>query len=112
MAWPRGAQRALLVLAAALLALGAWAGGPAARRPASTQVPDDPSLVLQLDLNRASAADLETLPGVGAALAARIVARRSAQGRFRSVDELRQVAGIGEKLIAALRPYLTVSPAP
>ena len=64
---------------------------------------------MRLDLNRAALADLETLPGVGKALAGRIEAYRSSHGGFRSIDELRLVPGFGEKLIAALRPFVTVT---
>jgi len=71
-------------------------------------VPDDPNLEVRLDLNSATPADLETLPGVGTALAARIDVYRAANGPFKSVDELRQVPGFGEKLVAALRPFVTV----
>ena len=108
MPWPRAAQRVLIVLAAGLLALGAVLGGQAARRTAVVAVPDDPGLDVRLDLNKAAPADLETLPGVGASLAARIVAYRVKHGPFRSVDELKQVPGFGEKLVATLRPLATV----
>jgi len=104
--WSRAAQRVLIVLAAGLLALGAVLGGNAARRPAA--VADDPGIELRLDLNSATQADLETLPGVGASRAARIDAQRSAHGPFRSIDDLRQVPGFGEKLVTALRPFVTV----
>jgi competence protein ComEA len=107
-----GPQRALLVLGAALLALGAWTAGPSARRSPELAVPDEPALVLRIDLNRSSVADLETLPGVGAVLAARIAARREAHGPLRSVDDLRQVPGITEKLVETLRPLVTVAPVP
>jgi len=106
--WPRAAQRVLIVLAAGLLALGAVLGGKAGRRPAVVSVPDDPSLDVRLDLNKATPADLETLPGVGTSLAGRIDAYRVKHGPFRSVDELRQVPGFGEKLVAELRPLVTV----
>jgi competence protein ComEA len=106
--WPRAAQRVLIVLAAALLALGAVLGGKAARGPTVISVPDDPSLDVRLDLNQATPADLETLPGVGTALAAKIDAYRVKHGPFRSVDDLRQVPGFGEKLVATLRPLVTV----
>ena len=105
---PRAAQRVLIVLAAGLLALGAVLGGKAARRPTVAAVPDDPSLEVRLDLNTATPADLETLPGVGAALAGRVGAYRVKNGLFRSVDDLRQVPGFGEKLVQTLRPLVTV----
>lgn len=61
-----------------------------------------------VSLNRADAASLDTLPGVGPVLAARILAWRTEHGRFTSVDELGEVAGIGEKLLAQLRPLVTL----
>lgn len=106
MSWPRATQRVLIVLAAALLALSAVLYGKAARRPTFVSVPDDPSLEVRLDLNSATPADLETLPGVGTALAARIDAYRSAHGAFRSVDDLRHVPGFGQKLVETLRPLV------
>jgi competence ComEA-like helix-hairpin-helix protein len=106
--WPRAAQRVLLVVAA-VLALGAYLGGRQARRPIAVRVTDDPSLEVRLDLNSATPADLETLPGVGKALAEKISAHRALHGPFSSVDELRQVPGCGEKLVAALRPLVTVT---
>ncbi len=68
--------------------------------------PRPPSPGERLDLNRASAAQLEALPGIGPALAARIVAKRDSLNGFRSVDELVQVRGIGPVLLARLKPYL------
>jgi competence ComEA-like helix-hairpin-helix protein len=106
-AWPRAAQRVLLVVAAAL-ALGAYLGGKQARRPIAVRVADDPSLDVRLDLNRATPADLETLPGVGKALAEKISAHRDLHGPFGSVEELLLVPGCSEKLLQALRPYLIV----
>ena len=108
MPWPRASQRVLLVFAAALLAGAAVLGVKAARQPAAVSVPDDPTIDVRLNLNRATAADLETLPGVGASLAGRIEAYRQAHGSFQSVDDLRKVPGFGEKLVATLRPQLTV----
>ena len=107
MPWTRAAQRVLIVLAA-VLALGAALGGRAARRPVAVLVSDDPGLDVRLDLNAASVADLETLPGVGTALAARIAAYRSANGPFPSVDDLGLVPGLGGRLVEALQPHLSV----
>ena len=108
MPWPRAAQRVLIVLGAGLLALGAVLGGKASRRPIAVTVPDDPGLDVRLDLNSATPADLETLPGVGTSLAGRIEAYRKTHGPFHSVDELREVPGFGEKLVATLRPLVNV----
>lgn len=64
-----------------------------------------------LDLNTADQAALETLPGIGEALAQRILAYREAHGPFSSVDELQAVDGIGPGILARLRPYVTAEPA-
>lgn len=62
----------------------------------------------RVNLNTADAAALETLPGVGPAIAARIIAWRDENGPFRSVDELTAVSGIGERTLAGLRDQATV----
>ncbi len=66
----------------------------------------------RMDLNAAAAADLEALPGVGPALAGRIVAARHRRGRFDAVDDLLAVPGIGPATLARVAPYLTVEPPP
>lgn len=61
-----------------------------------------------VNINTADASALETLAGVGPALASRIIAWRDANGPFRSVDELLAVSGIGEKTLAGFRDQVTV----
>lgn len=61
-----------------------------------------------INLNAASAQELESLPGVGPALAGRIVDWRAANGRFTSVDDLVSVTGIGDKLLESVRSLVTV----
>jgi competence protein ComEA len=62
-----------------------------------------------IDLNTASIAQLNELSGIGDAKAQAIVEYRDKNGPFESVDDLRNVKGIGDKLLARLRPQLTVS---
>jgi competence protein ComEA len=60
-----------------------------------------------IDLNAATAAELEALPGVGPVTASAIVAWREENGRFTSVDELQEISGIGPKTLEKLRPLVT-----
>lgn len=62
----------------------------------------------RLDLNSATAEQLDALPGVGPVTAQRIIAWRTEHGRFASVNQLREIAGIGEKRFAALRELVAV----
>lgn len=70
----------------------------------------EPARPERMDLNRASAADLDRLPGIGPVLAARIVEHRRHHGAFRHVDELLGVPGIGPRLLERLRPALLEPP--
>lgn len=62
----------------------------------------------KVNLNVADAATLETLPGVGPALAARIIEWRDTNGRFTAPEDLKSVSGIGEKTFAAMEDLVTV----
>jgi competence protein ComEA len=61
-----------------------------------------------INLNTATEADLETLPGIGPALAQRIIDYRTQHGAFRSIDELRNVSGIGDAKFAEVKDLVTV----
>ena len=63
-------------------------------------------------LNTAPAAELESLPGIGPKLAARIIAYRSQHGPFARVADLEQVPGIGPRTLARLAPLVEVQSAP
>ena len=71
-------------------------GGPAARADG------------KVDLNTADAAALDTLPRIGPAIAARIIAWRDEHGRFTSVEDLLAIPGIGPKLLEGLRDLVVV----
>jgi competence protein ComEA len=61
-----------------------------------------------ININTASSAELERLPGIGKGLAARIIAYRSQYGRFRRPEHLIMVRGIGDPRFRALRALITV----
>lgn len=67
---------------------------------------DEPPPAGQIDINAADADTLATVPGIGPGLAERIVAFRSSNGAFASVDELLDVSGITDRRLDALLPYV------
>jgi competence protein ComEA len=62
----------------------------------------------KLDLNRATAEELQHLPGIGPVLAQRVIEQRTTHGAFHTVDGLRNVKGIGKKRMDQLRPLIMV----
>ena len=78
------------------------------RRPLHPAKPASTAIV---NLNTASATDLEGLPGIGAKTAARIVEYRQKNGPFKKIEELMNVRGVGEKNFLKLKPQITVAPA-
>ena len=63
-----------------------------------------------LDLNTASASDLDSLPGIGQSFADRIIEYRTTNGPFTSVEDLQKVKGIGAALFAKIAPLVSVRP--
>ncbi len=64
-----------------------------------------------VNINLATAEELQQVPGIGPATAAKIVQMRKSYGAFKSVDDLRSIRGIGPKRLEKMRPYLTVGKA-
>jgi comEA protein len=84
---------------------GAGGVGAGSTGPGPTGAGSGNALV---DLNTADASALDSLPGVGPVLAQRILDWRTQHGRFSSVDEVGEVSGIGDKLLAQIRPKVRV----
>lgn len=63
-----------------------------------------------VNINTADQAELESLPGIGTVKAQAILAYRSQNGPFQSLEELLEVDGIGEKTLEKLKGYITISP--
>ncbi|MBM4107484.1 MAG: helix-hairpin-helix domain-containing protein [Phycisphaerae bacterium] len=78
--------------------------GPPPESPAPRPAPGP----LIININTAGAAELELLPGIGPALAKRIIDHRARHGRFRRIDDLDAVSGIGPKTMERLRPLIKV----
>lgn len=120
--------RSLLIKSAMLIATIAvvlWIGWPVPKEESSQAKLDQPIAVQvqatspvaaapaakaasKVNLNRASADELQVLPGIGPVLAQRMVDWRKAHGRYRTVDDLQEVKGIGKKRLEQLRPLVTV----
>ena len=64
-----------------------------------------------VNINSASATELEALPGIGAKTAARIIEYRQKNGPFKKIEELMNVRGVGEKNFLKLKPQIVVSAA-
>jgi competence ComEA-like helix-hairpin-helix protein len=104
----RHAAAIVLVLGGVFALASSWSGSrglpldaAAARasggRPAST-----------LNLNTATPVELESLPGIGPALASRIIAQRQKNGPFARIEDLDNVRGIGAATLERIRPYVSV----
>ena len=90
---------AFLILAAPLLV--------AAQR--NTQAAQPSAAAAQVNLNTATAVQLDSLPGVGPALAERIIEYRQKNGGFKKIEELMNVRGIGEKSFLKLKDLIAVT---
>jgi competence protein ComEA len=95
------------------LAVAALAVMPAAAQtPTPSQAKISTSAAAKttpVNLNTATQAELETLPGIGPRAAQRILEYRQKNGSFKKIEELMNVKGIGEKSFLKLKPLITVS---
>jgi competence protein ComEA len=74
----------------------------------TSNISSPPDGAPRVSLNQAPREELEKLPGIGPALAARIVEQRERYGPFRRAEHLLMVRGISERLFRQLRPYITL----
>ena len=102
------------VLAAAQPPPASLAPHPTPLASAAPEQPNDPpppaapAIRKLININTAAQGELELLPGIGPALAKRILDYRTTKGPFKRIDELDNVKGIGPKILARLRPQVTV----
>ena len=97
---------AIVILVAASLLVPVTAAASVSQA-APTAAKAAPASVI--NINTASAAQFEALPGIGAKTAARIVEYRQKNGGFKKIEELMNVRGIGEKLFLRVKGQLTVT---
>lgn len=84
----------------------------AAADPSTTGTDQEKDAPAIIDINTADNEMLQTLPGIGPALSARIIDYRNANGPFETIEDLLAVKGIGEKTLEKLRPWITITTAP
>jgi competence protein ComEA len=101
------ATRMRLTLAALLLAAGVVSH---AQDQKTTPKAPAATTAAPVNLNTATAAELEKLPGVGPAMAARILEYRQKNGGFKKIEELMNVQGIGEKSFLKLKALVAIAP--
>lgn len=106
-------MRTILVIATALVlaAFSAPSFAQASRPETQASKPAKATPAQPVNLNTATAAELEALPGVGLATAARIIEYRQKVGSFKKIEDLMNVRGIGEKMFLNLKPLIVVTPA-
>ncbi|GAP14714.1 competence protein ComEA helix-hairpin-helix repeat region [Longilinea arvoryzae] len=85
-----------------------WIPAKGAAAGETTQLPSRSSNIA-INLNTATAQELETLPGIGEVKASQIVAYREEHGLFMNLDDLLNVPGIGPELLEKIRPEITLS---
>jgi competence protein ComEA len=78
--------------------------------PAAALAQDAAAKRTLLNLNTATAAQLEELPGIGKATAERIIEYRTKNGAFKKIEDLMNVRGVGEKSFLSLKDLITVTP--
>jgi len=99
------------ILTVATVAAVLTIGGPVGLAFSDAQQSSAQAAAPALNLNTATQADLEKLPGVGPAMAKQILDYRQKNSGFKKVEELMNIKGIGEKSFLKLKPLVTVAPA-
>ena len=90
-----------------LLAASSHAAAQSSSRSAGKEAKAAPAGAV-VNINTASASELDALPGIGAKVAARIIEYRQKNGPFKKIEELMNVQGIGEKNFLKLKPQISV----
>jgi len=101
--------REKLVLLACGFAFLAWLAWVAYSKSSRPEAPlSREAAADRLDINEATAAELEELPLIGPSRAAGIVEYRASEGRFHSIDDLKRVRDISDKVVEVIRPHVMI----
>jgi len=100
-----------IALLAALVICAAPASFAQTKAPSPARAGTSLAPGVTVNINTASAAELDALPGIGAKTAALIVEYRQKNGPFKKIEELMNVRGVGEKNFLKLKSQITVGPA-
>jgi competence protein ComEA len=103
-------HRMSFVLGCALAALMASAPVTVGAQEKASKARPAAAAGATVNLNTATAAELQALPGVGASTAKLIIEHRQKNGGFKKIEELMNIKGIGEKSFLKLKPRVTVGP--
>lgn len=95
----------LVILIAVLIALNIVNYAKRERLKANTVVVVE-EIAVKIPINTAQTDELDVLPGIGPALAGRIVAYRKEHGSFKTVEDIKKVKGIGNKLFEKMLPFI------
>lgn len=81
---------------------------PASSRSTATRTPTSSVPLGKININTATLAELDTLPGIGPAIGQRIIDYRTQNGDFKSIDDLKKVRGIGDALFNQIKDLITL----
>ena len=102
----------MLRLFTVAIVLTCLAGSLTAQTPAQGTAARSEKAPALVNLNSATVGQLQTLPGIGAKTAERIVQYREKNGPFKKVEDLMNVQGVGEKTFLRLKPQITLAAKP
>jgi len=104
-------MRTVMSLVTAALLVAAQPLTSSAQTKASGRTSSKAAPAAAVNINTAPASELQTLPGIGAKVAERIVEYRQKNGPFKKVEDLMNVRGVGEKNFLKLKPHVSISAA-
>lgn len=74
----------------------------------TTQTASDINKTVKININKASQAELETIPGVGPSTAQKIITYRNEKGKFKSLEDIKNISGIGDAKYEKMKDYIKI----